>query len=165
MRADARCCKRYAACNAALREGDAQLRACGECGRDAGYHLAGDIGFSQRVDFFLRTAEDHRVAAFQSHHITIVARGFDQLLVDETLIRRDLSRAFADGNFLGFRRERNRIRMHQRVVENNVGVGENPRRAQREQIGRAGACADECDFRTVGKLRALRSFPLQGRIG
>ena len=41
--------------------------------------------------------------------------------------------------------ERDRLRMHQRVVEHDVGLGEQARGAQRQQVRRARAGADEVD--------------------
>ena len=53
--------------------------------------------------------------------------------------------ALADGDLLGAGGERERVRMHERVVKDDVGLGEQARSADRQQVGRAGAGADEID--------------------
>ena len=52
----------------------------------------------------------------------VVAGGFNELPVDETLISGDLSRPFANGDFPGVHGKRNSIRMHQRVVKDDIGL-------------------------------------------
>ena len=54
--------------------------------------------------------------------------------------------ALAYGNLYGARGQRQRFGVHQRVVEHDVGALQQPRRAQREQVRRAGPGADEIDL-------------------
>jgi hypothetical protein len=53
--------------------------------------------------------------------------------------------ALADRHFLGARREREDLLADQRVVQHDVGLAEQPRRSQRQQIGGARAGADQVD--------------------
>ena len=61
--------------------------------------------------------------------------------------------AFANGNFLRPRCQRDDFRMDQRVMEHDIGALKQARRAQRQQIRRARAGANEID-------RALRCLHL-----
>ena len=70
----------------------------------------------------------------------------DQTLVDEALRRRVPAAAFADRDFFRVLRKRERIRMHQRVVEHDVGALEQLRGAHRDQIRRAGPRAHQIDL-------------------
>jgi hypothetical protein len=98
------------------------------------------------ANFFLCAAEQHRIAAFQPHDNRILARSVDQSLVDESLQCRMLAAAFADRDFFGTHCERERVGMHQCVVEHNVGIGQHARSAQRQQIGRARARANKMHY-------------------
>ena len=84
----------------------------------------------------------HWVASLQSHHDCVLAGGVDQPLVYEALNGRMATAALADENFPGARGERERLRMHQRIVKDELGALENFRSAQREQVRCAGAGAD-----------------------
>ncbi len=55
------------------------------------------------------------------------------------------SAALVDRHGFGAGRERNRFRVHQRVMHDDVRAFEQSRRPQREKVGRAGAGADEVD--------------------
>ena len=68
-----------------------------------------------------------------------------------------LAAALADGDLLGARGERDGVRMHQRVVEHDVGALEQPRRAQRQQVRCARAGADEIDI--PRRCRVHRDHP------
>ena len=76
----------------------------------------------------------------------MLAGGVHQALVDELLRRRMASAALAHGDLLGVHGKRDRIRMHQRVVEDDIGFGQQTCGAQRQQIGIAGAGADQPDL-------------------
>ena len=56
-----------------------------------------------------------------------------------------LAAAFADGDLLRACGERERLGMHERIVEDHVGGLEKFRRPQREEIRRARSGADEID--------------------
>ena len=73
--------------------------------------------------------------------------------------------------------EGKRIRMNERVVENDVGAPENLRGAQRQKVRRAGPRSDEIDLAVIGRalpgagvtrvsdaeVRALRFAPAEQR--
>ncbi|MBK8337716.1 MAG: hypothetical protein IPL03_14635 [Sterolibacteriaceae bacterium] len=63
-----------------------QFCGCGKCRRDAGYDLKRHPSSPERVDFFLSTPEQHRIAALEANDNRIVVRRFDQLLVDFRLV-------------------------------------------------------------------------------
>ena len=67
----------------------------------------------------------------------------DEALVDELLRSGVPAAALAHGDLLRARGKCDGVRMDERVVEHDVGGGEQPRGAQRQQVGRARACADE----------------------
>ena len=54
-------------------------------------------------------------------------------------------RALADRDQARARRERKDIGADQRVVQDDIRLGQQTRRAQREQVGRAGASTDQID--------------------
>ena len=87
-----------------------------------------------------------------------VARRIDEALVDELLRGRMLAAALADGELLRARGERDRVRMHERVVEHDVGLLEQACRAQRQEVGRAGAGADE--IRSGHRISPAATVPL-----
>src|SRR5213594_4319358 len=105
-----------------------------------------DSGLAQSVDFFLRAAEKHGVASLQPYHDTVLAGGVHQPLVYETLGCRMAAAALADENFPGARGERERLRVHERIVKDQLGALENFRRAQREKVRCAGSGAHKIDF-------------------
>ena len=76
----------------------------------------------QKRNFFVRAAEQHRVAALEAHHHLVLARGVDELLVDERLRGRMPAAALADLYELAFDSKRKNLLRHQRVVENDVGA-------------------------------------------
>ena len=140
---DARRREGHAPRDAALRERHAELGARGERGGDARYDLERDARVAQGVDLFLGPSEQHRIASFQPHDDGVLARRVDEALVDEALRGGMPAAALADREPLGAPGERERVRVHQRVVEHDVGPREEPRRAQREEVGRTRAGADE----------------------
>ena len=99
----------------------------------------------EKLDLFLRAAEEHRVAALQPHHHAVAPRRVGEALVDEVLRRRMPAATLADGDLFGAERERQRLRMNQSVVENDVGLAEQPGRAQGKEVRCAGSGADEVD--------------------
>ncbi len=101
---------------------------------------------SSAVHLLVRAAEQHRVAALEAHDHFVMRGGVDQALVDEALRGGVAAAALADRDLLGARGERERVRMHERVVEDDVGPLEQPRGAQRQQVGGAGTGADQIDL-------------------
>src|SRR5207249_1112585 len=128
---------------ATLRKRGADLRGRGKRGRHAGNDLVRHPRCLERFDLFLRATEQHRVAAFQSHDDVVLRGRIDETLVDEPLRRGMAAATLAHGDLLGALRERERIRVYERVVKDDVSACEQIRRAQREQVGCAGTGADE----------------------
>ena len=75
----------------------------------------------------------------------------------DQLLRDRASGALADVDQLGGRRgQRQHRRVDQRVVDDDVGRREQPSGADRQQVGIAGAGADEVDGAVAGRALALR---------
>src|SRR5207344_2390080 len=68
----------HTAAYAAARERYTELRAGCQGSRDAGHDLEIDTSGGQRIDFLLRTSEDHGIAAFEPHHSLVPHSGFAQ---------------------------------------------------------------------------------------
>ena len=135
----------YAARNAALRQRESKLGAGRQRRRDARHDLVAHAGRLERGNFFLGATEEHRIAAFEANDDRVSLRRVDEPFVDELLRGGVFPAAFADGDLFGAGGERHRIGMHQRIVEDDVGLREQFRRAQREQVRRAGSGANEID--------------------
>ena len=127
--AHARRNKRNVAAHAAPRQRDLEIGAGGERRSHAGDDFASDACSLQRIDFFLGAPKQHRIAAFKPHDYCMLVCRIDQALVDETLQRRMLAATLADGDFFRALCQRERLRMHQRVVKHDVCAGEQARRA------------------------------------
>src|SRR5262249_39507139 len=88
--------------------------------------------------------------------------GVDQALVDEALHRRMATAAFAHRDLFGVRRERNRVRMHQRIEEYDLRPLQHLRGAQSDEVRGARPGADDIDFSHAIPgailLTPLRSF-------
>ena len=93
--------------------------------------------------FFSTAAEHERVAALEAHDPLPGAGGADHQPVDELLPDLRAARALADEHALRRRRQRERCRIDERVVEHEVRVAEAIRGLPRQQVGVARACADE----------------------
>ena len=115
-------------------------------GRDAGHYFDLDTGFFQRPQFFIGTAEQHRIAALQAHHHGVFARTVEHLLVDEGLGGRQSAAALADRDLDGLRAQCQHVGRHQRVVQHDAGLRQQPRAAQSDQILGAGSGAHQIDF-------------------
>ena len=100
----------------------------------------------ERAQFFVGAAEQHRVAAFQAHDQRVLLRAVDQLLVDQRLRGRALAGALADRDQLGLRAQRQHLGRDQRVVQHDVGLRQQARAAHGDQVGGAGAGADQIDL-------------------
>ena len=73
-------------------------------------------------------------------------RRIDQTLVDETLRGGVCAATLADSDPLGVVRQRDRLRMHERIVEDDVCALEQACGSQRQQVGCAGTGSDEVDL-------------------
>ena len=80
--------------------------------------------------------------------------GVDQALVDEVLCRRMAPAALSDRHLLGACRQGDRLRMHQGIVEDDVGLLEQPCGAYGQQVRSTRPGADEMDFADCGHAAA-----------
>jgi hypothetical protein len=135
--------KYHAARNQPLRKRHAEVSARRERGRNTRNNFDLDRVRFQKADLFVRAAEEHRVATFEPHHHAVAARGVGETLVDEALRSGMAAAAFSDGDFHGAFCQRERFRVNQGVVEHYAGLGQQPRRAKREEVRRARPRADE----------------------
>ena len=111
---------------------------------DAGNDHDRDIVLAQPRDFFAAAPEHKSVAALEPHHAAAGLRRFDQTPVDLVLPDAGLAALLADEHALG-------IAPHavehglgdELVVEHDIGVLQHLQRTQRQQIGIAGAGADQ----------------------
>jgi len=92
----------------------------------------------------MRAAEQHRVAALQPHHHAVAMGCVGEPLVDEALRGRVAAAALADGDFLSLDESKYRLG-NQGVMENDVGLAEQPGRAHGEEVGCTRPGADEID--------------------
>ena len=103
----------------------------------------GDAGGFECRNFLLRTTEQHRVATLEPNDDTVLGRGIDETLVDEFLRGRVLAAAFSHRDLFGVLCQGDGGRMHQRVVEHDVGALEQPCSSQRQQVRRTGSGAHQ----------------------
>src|SRR5690349_2807979 len=106
------------------------MRSGSKCSRNSWYDFVCDSRFFQCGNFFLRATEQHGVATLQAHDDCVLARRVDEPLVDEALRSGLASATLADRDLLRALRERNRFRMHERVMEHNVRAFEETRCTQ-----------------------------------
>ena len=110
----------------AMRDGDPGQRGRGHGRADAGHDLEGDAGLGEGERFFAAAAEDEGIAALEAHHALAALGGADQDAVDLLLGDVVAARALADVEALRLARELEHGRVHQRVVEDEVGLGQPP---------------------------------------
>ena len=114
--------------------------------RDTGDNLIRNARCPQRFGLFAATAEDERIASFQSDDALPLAGLLNELDVDMRPTIRMATRKFADANRL---RSRSNIiekpRRHEPIVENEIGQFEAflPAKSQKARI--AGTSADQID--------------------
>jgi len=76
----------------------------------------------------------------------VPAGGVDQQLVDQRLRGGTLAGALADRDQFGLRTQRQHLQRDQRVVQHRAGLRQQARAAHGDQVGRAGAGADQVDL-------------------
>ncbi len=114
---------------------------------DAGNDFEINVGGAHGVDFFGGAAEQERVAAFEANDDLVFARGVDEERVDFRLCEEAEAGAFADVDALGGGGDEcENFRGDKRIVEDDASGLEEARSLLREEIGIAGAGADEEDF-------------------
>jgi hypothetical protein len=106
-----------------------------------------DAGFVERGHFFGGAAEDERIAALEADHTAAGAGVLDHQRVDFVLGDGLCAAALADVDDFGARRGEleNGLR-DEIVVEDHVGGLDEAQRLDGEQVGIAGAGADEINF-------------------
>ena len=128
-----------------------------ERGGDAGHHLAGDAGCGQGLRLLAAAAEDERVAALQAHHALAFAGEPHQQFVDLLLLHAVVGAGLADEDALGVAPgELQHLLGAEPVVDDDIGLAEQPQRAERQQVAGARAGADQVDDagrRGVGALQ------------
>ena len=118
----------------------------GQRSGDARHHLAFDALCGQRFELFFQPAEQARVAALETHHQRMPAGHAHEQRVDGGLSRGMREAALADVEPLRLRRQLAQRRVGEGVEQHHVGAGQHACAAQRDQVGRAGAGADEDDL-------------------
>ena len=96
----------------------------------------------QRIDLFATAAEDERIARLQAHDCLAVSHSTDHLRLDVALCPARPAFAFADRHQLGVApRTREDRRRHEIVMQDRIGLLQQPGGAQGEKIwvARAGA--------------------------
>src|SRR2546427_11507385 len=142
--ADARRREHHAARNTAASKRNLRFRAGGERSRDARDNLHRDSILDQEADLFMGATEQHRVAALEPHHHAVAMGGVGKPLVDEALRARVAAAALADGDLFSLDERKDPLG-NQGVMEDDIGLAEQPGRAHREEGGCTRPGADEMD--------------------
>ena len=114
-------------------------------GRDARHHFERNAVFVQEQRFLTALVEHERVAPLEARHYLAFARLFDEQIVDR-LLRQRLGRREAQVDLFGIlARIAEQARMHEMVVQHDIGGGEIAESSDADEPGIAGAGADEID--------------------
>ena len=132
----------------AMGEGDAGVGGDAERGGDSGDDLESDAGIGEGLGLFAAAAEDEGVAALEADDGQSTAGALDQHAADFILGEFVGGLLFADIDAFGARRgEFEESGRGEVVVEDGVGESENATAFDGDQLGVAGACADQIDLR------------------
>src|SRR5262245_447859 len=88
----------------------------------------------QRERFLATATEYERVATLETHDAPPTSRGADHQPVDRLLAHSGTARALADEHALRGWCELERVRIDERIVEDDLGLGETRRRLARQEI-------------------------------
>src|SRR6185312_4155733 len=110
---------------------------------DPGYDLAFDAGSSKRQRFLAAAPEHKRIAALQSNDLMAAPRFADHQAIDCVLRDCRTASPLADEESPRPRRELQRLRIDQSVVEHQIGRLEPLDRLQCQKVGIARTGADE----------------------
>ena len=129
----------------------------GKNGGYAGHNFKGNVRRGQFLGLLTAASEDVRVATLEAHDgFAFVGLG-DQQLVQLVLRNGVVFGSLAAKNdFGGPGSETQQVRVHQRVIDHNVGATEQLRSAQREQADVAGPGAHQIDH----AFCSLHSLPV-----
>jgi hypothetical protein len=129
---------------------------CGDRGRDARDDLERDAGLHQRQRFLATAAEHEGVAALEAHDPPALAGELHEERGDQ-LLRHWTAWALADVDQLdAFGDEGQHAVADEGVVDDDVGLGEQPGGLQGQQIRIAGTGADERNSRPRSTTTELR---------
>ena len=126
----------------AVRERDTGQGRRGECARDAGDELERDAGRGERDDLLADPSEDARIAALQADDLPAGQGVVDQELDDRLLGKGMAAAPLADVDAPRGRPLEDRL-VEEGVVEDDLGGQDRLAAAQGDEVGRAGAGADE----------------------
>ena len=131
----------------AVRERYAGISGAAYRRRDARTNLKRHALVGERFDLLAAASEHEGIAALQPQHALALSGEADQHLADLALRRGVISRAFADIDALRLPRYEVEDRgIDEPVIEHDVGLLHQAQRAERQEIGIAGAGAHEIDL-------------------
>ena len=132
--------------DAAQRQRQFEIGGGGKGRRDARHDLVGNAGVTQRLHLFAGAAEHQRIAGLQPNHALALAAKPDQQRVDLGLALGVAALALADRQAFRVAAAHGDDRLrHQRVMDDHVGFHQQAVGAQRQQVFRARAGADQRD--------------------
>ena len=112
---------------------------------------------AKRFQFFAAASEDERVAAFEPHHVEAAPRAIDHHGADFFLRKRVHRFLFADVNaFAILGREIEQVFVGEVIVEDRIGDREQLAAFPGDEVGIAGAGADEIDLVHASRSRLGR---------
>ena len=130
----------------AVRERDAGVGGGGEGRRDAGNDFEGDAGGHEGLGFFAAAAEDERIAAFEPNDVFALPGKADEGGLDIGLRAAKAAAFFTDEDFFRIGPgEGEDGGGDEVIVDDGVGFADEAVSLEREQLGVAGAGADEGD--------------------
>ena len=139
--------ERDAACEAAVRDRDAERRRHADAGSDARNHLDLDASGDESLHFLAAAPEDERITALETGHHLPLPGVEDHQALDELLRRRCAAAALADfdharvGACVG-----EAAAAHQLVDQDDIRHAEHARGLQRHQFRVARTCSDQVDL-------------------
>ncbi|MNF45580.1 hypothetical protein D3C84_267210 [compost metagenome] len=111
---------------------------------DARHHLEGNAFGSQFLDLFPAPTEDERIPPFQAQHALALLRQVHQLAIDLLLRQGMLATALANIDALGIAPAHiDDRRRNQSIVEHHIGLLHQAQGTEGQQVGIAGAGADQ----------------------
>src|SRR5262245_13882726 len=116
---------------------------CGNRRADAWNNLEWNTSHRERQRFLRAAAEDKWIPALEPHDALAGVRCANHEPVNGFLPDTFAPRALADAEALRIGESSQRLRVHQRVVEHEIGLFEICHGAARPQIGISRSCADE----------------------
>src|SRR5512132_3871225 len=119
----------------------------GNRGADAGDHLEWNTRDGQRKRLLGTTAEHKRVPTLEPNDTLACARGANHQPMNRLLPNAFPSRTFSNAKALTVGESAQRSCIHERVIEDEIGVFQIRNGSLRPEVWMAGPCADEGDLR------------------